>query len=144
MVSSTTSIPPGRFSVDTLLLGHAGGHVLVCDYAVPSRWQSVVGTPDAGDGPHTELVSGLQTPTLDTPALGLSSPEHGVMAGAQAGMYHLIRATGHAEGWSVAYYFFTFIRGILFFTVVVLIGTGWSYLKVRQPACPFLSRNSMC
>lgn len=45
-------------------------------------------------------------------------------------MYHLIRATGHAEGWSVAFYFFTFIRGILFFTVVVLIGTGWSYLKV--------------
>lgn len=50
-------------------------------------------------------------------------------------MYHLIRATGHAEGWSVAFYFFTFIRGILFFTVVVLIGTGWSYLKVRDP-CP--------
>jgi G protein-coupled receptor 107 len=45
-------------------------------------------------------------------------------------MYHLIRATGHAEGWSVAFYFFTFIRGILFFTVIVLIGTGWSYLKV--------------
>lgn len=35
----------------------------------------------------------------------------------QAGMYHLIRAVGHAEGWSVAFYFFTFIRGILFFTV---------------------------
>ena len=49
----------------------------------------------------------------------------------QAGMYHLIRATGHAEGWSVAFYFFTFIRGVLFFTVIVLIGTGWSYLKVR-------------
>ena len=48
----------------------------------------------------------------------------------QAGMYHLIRATGHAEGWSVAFYFFTFIRGVLFFTVIVLIGTGWSYLKV--------------
>lgn len=45
-------------------------------------------------------------------------------------MYHLIRATGHAEGWSYLFYFFTFIRGILFFTVVVLIGTGWSYLKV--------------
>lgn len=48
----------------------------------------------------------------------------------QAGMYHLIRAVGHAEGWSYLYYLFTFIRGILFFTVVVLIGTGWSYLKV--------------
>lgn len=35
----------------------------------------------------------------------------------QAGMYHLIRAVGHAEGWSLAFYFFTFIRGILFFTV---------------------------
>jgi len=35
----------------------------------------------------------------------------------QAGMYHLIRAIGHAEGWSVAFYLFTFIRGVLFFTV---------------------------
>lgn len=54
----------------------------------------------------------------------------------QAGMYHLIRATGHAEGWSVAFYFFTFIRGVLFFTVIVLIGTGWSYLKVGVSPIP--------
>lgn len=47
----------------------------------------------------------------------------------QAGMYHLLRARGHAEGWSYFFYLFTFIRGTLFFVVVVLIGTGWSYLK---------------
>ncbi len=35
----------------------------------------------------------------------------------QAGMYHLIRARGHPEGWNLAYYLFTFLRGILFFTV---------------------------
>jgi preprotein translocase subunit SecG len=45
-------------------------------------------------------------------------------------MFHLIRATGHAEGWEYAFYIFTFVRGVLFFVVVILIGTGWSYLKV--------------
>ena len=35
----------------------------------------------------------------------------------QAGMYHLIRASGHPDGWNWAYYAFTFLRGLLFFTV---------------------------
>eukprot|EP00195_Chlamydomonas_chlamydogama_P007284 CAMPEP_0202900684 /NCGR_PEP_ID=MMETSP1392-20130828/11979_1 /ASSEMBLY_ACC=CAM_ASM_000868 /TAXON_ID=225041 /ORGANISM="Chlamydomonas chlamydogama, Strain SAG 11-48b" /LENGTH=407 /DNA_ID=CAMNT_0049587125 /DNA_START=187 /DNA_END=1407 /DNA_ORIENTATION=+ len=47
----------------------------------------------------------------------------------QALMYHYIETTGHADGWNIAYYIFTFCRGILFFTVVVLVGTGWSYMK---------------
>ena len=51
----------------------------------------------------------------------------------QSGMYHLIRMHGDPEGWNVAYYFFTAVRGLLLFTVVVLIGTGWSFLK------PFLN-----
>lgn len=46
----------------------------------------------------------------------------------QAGEYHYIERTGHADGWNIAYYIFTFLRGVLFFTVVVLIGTGWSYM----------------
>ena len=70
----------------------------------------------------------------------------------QAGMYHYIRATGSPDGWNIAFYVFTFLRGILFFTVrghlaclqlgksswltasacaqvIVLVGTGWSYMK---------------
>jgi len=47
----------------------------------------------------------------------------------QAGMYHLIKTTGHPDGWNIAFYIFTFFRGIMFFTVVVLVGTGWSYMK---------------
>lgn len=53
----------------------------------------------------------------------------------QFGMFHLIRTTGHPDGWNIAFYFFTFMRGVLFFTVVILIGTGWSYMK------PLLSDN---
>jgi hypothetical protein len=49
----------------------------------------------------------------------------------QAIMTHHISLTGHADGWNVAYYVFTFFRGVLFFTVIVLIGTGWSYMKVE-------------
>lgn len=35
----------------------------------------------------------------------------------QAGMYHYIRATGSPDGWNIAFYIFTFLRGLLFFTV---------------------------
>lgn len=51
----------------------------------------------------------------------------------QGGMYHAIGVSGHPEGWNVAYYIFTSMRGLLFFTVVILISTGWSYMK------PFLA-----
>lgn len=51
----------------------------------------------------------------------------------QSGMYHLIRTTGGPDGWNIAYYVFTFLRGIMLFVVIVLIGTGWSFLK------PFLA-----
>jgi G protein-coupled receptor 107 len=40
---------------------------------------------------------------------------------------------GHAEFWAFVYYFFTFIKGVFLFTVILLIGTGWSFLK------PFLN-----
>ena len=98
----------------------------------------------------------------------------GVLAGfkaltllSQAGELHLVKTTGHTGNWNIAFYIFTFLRGILFFTarasfcffglhlaivpaeclemgfcapwsipytrfttqVVVLIGTGWSYMK---------------
>ena len=52
-----------------------------------------------------------------------------------AGMYHDDRVTGSPEGWNVAYYVFTFLRGVMFFVVIVLIGTGWSYLR------PFIGEN---
>lgn len=51
----------------------------------------------------------------------------------QSGMYHMIALYGHPEGWNIAYYFFTACRGLLFFLVVILIATGWSYMK------PFLA-----
>ncbi|KAG2453538.1 hypothetical protein HYH02_001757 [Chlamydomonas schloesseri] len=47
----------------------------------------------------------------------------------QALMVFYIERTGSADGWNIAYYVFTFFRGVLFFTVIVLIGTGWSYMK---------------
>ncbi|KAG2498970.1 hypothetical protein HYH03_003157 [Edaphochlamys debaryana] len=47
----------------------------------------------------------------------------------QALMIFYIERTGSADGWNIAYYVFTFFRGILFFVVIVLIGTGWSYMK---------------
>ncbi|PNH06279.1 hypothetical protein TSOC_007366 [Tetrabaena socialis] len=47
----------------------------------------------------------------------------------QALMVYYIERSGSADGWNVVYYVFTFLRGILFFTVVVLIGTGWSLMK---------------
>ncbi|KAL8099345.1 hypothetical protein AgCh_031847 [Apium graveolens] len=40
-----------------------------------------------------------------------------------------IRNTGTPHGWDVAFYIFSFFKGVTLFTVIILIGTGWSFLK---------------
>ncbi|KAK9716718.1 hypothetical protein RND81_06G253000 [Saponaria officinalis] len=40
-----------------------------------------------------------------------------------------IKKTGSAHGWDVVFYIFSFLKGITLFTLIVLIGTGWSFLK---------------
>jgi hypothetical protein len=47
----------------------------------------------------------------------------------QAFMYHSISIYGDAEGWNIAFYIFTACRSFLFFLVVILLATGWSYMK---------------
>lgn len=42
---------------------------------------------------------------------------------------HFVKVTGTAHGWDVLFYIFQFIRVVLLFTVIILIGTGWSFLK---------------
>jgi hypothetical protein len=43
--------------------------------------------------------------------------------------YHFLRVTGHAYGWSGIYYTFAFLKGTLLFTVILLLGSGWSFVK---------------
>lgn len=40
-----------------------------------------------------------------------------------------IKRTGTAHGWDVVFYIFNFFKGIMLFTLIVLIGTGWSFLR---------------
>eukprot|EP00536_Pseudo-nitzschia_multiseries_P006270 jgi/Psemu1/255259/estExt_Genewise1Plus.C_1300088 len=47
--------------------------------------------------------------------------------------YHYLRVTGHAVFFSAVYYIFAFLKGMTLFTVILLIGSGWSFVK------PFLS-----
>jgi G protein-coupled receptor 107 len=47
--------------------------------------------------------------------------------------FHSLKITGQPHGWNVLYYIFSFVKGMMLFAVIVLIGTGWSYLK------PFLT-----
>ena len=47
--------------------------------------------------------------------------------------YHYLRVSGHAELWSFVYYVFYFLKGTFLFTVILLIGSGWSIVK------PFLN-----
>ena len=42
---------------------------------------------------------------------------------------HYLKVKGVVFGWNVIYYIFAFVKGIMFFTVVLLIGSGWSMLK---------------
>ena len=48
--------------------------------------------------------------------------------------YHFLRVSGHAEMWSFVYYTFAFLKGTFMFTVILLIGSGWSIVK------PFLNQ----
>jgi len=47
----------------------------------------------------------------------------------EAVRYHYYSLNGFAEGWSIVYYIFAFIKGVMRFVVILLIGTGWSLLK---------------
>lgn len=47
--------------------------------------------------------------------------------------YHAIEISGHAELWSVLYFAISFVRGFFLFAMILLIGTGWSFVK------PFLN-----
>ncbi|XP_071732582.1 protein CANDIDATE G-PROTEIN COUPLED RECEPTOR 7-like [Rutidosis leptorrhynchoides] len=40
-----------------------------------------------------------------------------------------IKRSGSPHGWDVLFYIFSFLKGITLFTLIVLIGTGWSFLK---------------
>jgi hypothetical protein len=47
--------------------------------------------------------------------------------------YHYLRVVGRSVFWSGVYYTFAFMKGTFLFTVILLIGSGWSFVK------PFLS-----
>lgn len=48
---------------------------------------------------------------------------------AEAEDKYYTKRTGTAHGWDIAFYGFSFLKGVMLFTVIVLIGTGWSILK---------------
>lgn len=43
--------------------------------------------------------------------------------------YHYISIFGVSEMWSTVYYIFAFLKGVMLFTVILLIGSGWSLMK---------------
>lgn len=45
---------------------------------------------------------------------------------------HYVKVTGTAHGWNIVFYIFQFISVVLLFTVIVLIGNGWSFLKLKR------------
>lgn len=47
----------------------------------------------------------------------------------QSFMYATMARTGHAQGWNIAYYVFQSTRAVFLFTVVLMIGTGFAFLK---------------
>lgn len=47
--------------------------------------------------------------------------------------FHMLKVDGDAHGWNIVYYIFTFLKGVVMFTTILLIGTGWSIFK------PFLT-----
>lgn len=43
--------------------------------------------------------------------------------------YHYIAMFGVSETWSIIYYIFATVKGIMLFTVILLIGSGYSLMK---------------
>lgn len=56
--------------------------------------------------------------------------------------YHFISVKGHAEFWSFLFYSITFVKSILLFAVILLLGSGWSlvrpFLHQREKIIVFL------
>jgi len=46
---------------------------------------------------------------------------------------HYLKLIGHAGTWAAIYYVFSFLKGIMMFIVIALVGTGWTFIK------PFLA-----
>ncbi len=49
----------------------------------------------------------------------------------EAAMYYYIASTGHNSAWNSMFYIFSFVKGGLMAVVTLLVGAGWSILKVR-------------
>mmetsp|Transcript_11142 Transcript_11142/g.23536 ORF Transcript_11142/g.23536 Transcript_11142/m.23536 type:complete len:697 (-) Transcript_11142:93-2183(-) len=98
---------------------------------------------DIGDAPTTDAPSRPGIP--NTPDIPTIYPIHylmGFLLSLKFGSllfesirYHYLRVIGHAVFFSAVYYTFAFLKGITLFTVILLIGSGWSFVK------PFLSEN---
>lgn len=48
---------------------------------------------------------------------------------------HYLKIFGFAGKWASIYYAFSFLKGIMLFVVIAMVGTGWSFIK------PFLADN---
>lgn len=51
----------------------------------------------------------------------------------ESAKYHFVRIYGHSMFWSTLYNLLAFLKGIVLFTTILLIGSGWSFVK------PFLN-----
>lgn len=47
---------------------------------------------------------------------------------------HYMKTTGQGHGWNVIFYIVTFLKGVMLFTVVALIGMGWSSVHAHMNA----------
>jgi len=117
----------------------------VCLYV----WHSNIQLIKGGKPGYFDIGDGLGTapPTIPgvsaTPASPTIYPIHYLMGFLlalkffsllfEAIRYHYLRVTGHAVFFSAVYYSFAFLKGITLFTVILLIGSGWSFVK------PFLT-----
>ena len=43
--------------------------------------------------------------------------------------YHYMKTTGHGSGWNVVFYILKGLTGLMLFTLIALIGTGWAFVK---------------
>lgn len=106
-------------------------------------WSSNIRLIGQGQPGHWSDVETSQNGPISPQQLPIVYPIHHLMTALlslkflslffESTRYHFLRVIGKAIFWSWLYYAFTFIKGTFLFTVILLIGSGWSFVK------PFLS-----
>lgn len=92
----------------------------VCYFAVAYFWNGVLSQKNKNGKVDVKAVHHLMTAVVIV---------KGIAVMLESIRFHFISVKGHAEFFSFLYYAFAFFKAVLLFSVVLLLGSGWSLVR---------------